>query len=484
MLMVHRRRYPHGGFLAHVSGYVGEVSAPQVESSDGRYRSGDIVGKTGLERQYNDRLMGTDGMRRVVVDSIGREVGRLEQTEAIPGKPVQLTIDYDLQVVAEQALAGQRGAVVAIDPKTGDILALASQPAFDPNDFAIRVPRTIWQQLNSDAARPLLNRATQAQLAPGSVFKIVMATAMLESKVLPADYNVFCPGHGLYYGRVFRDWKPSGHGQVDLHKSVVHSCDVFYYNLGRQMGIDSIAYYATQMALGRKTGIDLPGEESGLIPSEEWKQRVYRQKWYAGETISVAIGQGAVMTTPLQLAYSISGIMMGGVFRQPHLLKSDQPAHEIVFPIAESTVETVSQAMWGVVNEGGTAAASRLPGIEFSGKTGSAQVISNDGLRRAGARAELKDNAWFVGFAPRRNPEIVVSVLVQGGEHGSSAAAPIARDVVKAYFDKKNGTLPPITTEYLPGAAFRTVVAQVAPPAAITPAEESVPPVPSESSAQ
>ena len=453
MLMVHRRRYPKGGFMAHVSGYVGEVSADQIEENS-RYRPGDIVGKAGLERQYNEQLMGVDGMRRSVVNSVGREVGRLEQTDAVPGKPIRLTIDYDLQLVAEESLVGKKGAVVALDPRTGEVLAMASQPSYDPNDFAVRISKDEWQSLNEDPERPLLDRTIQAQLAPGSIFKILMATAMLESKAIPADYHVFCPGSAEFYGRVFHDWKKEGHGNVDLHDAIVHSCDVFFYNVGKQLGIDKISFYGANLGLGRKTGIDLPGEEPGLMPSEAWKERVYHQKWYPGETISVAIGQGAIAATPVQLGYMIGGIIMGGRFHQPHLLLSDQAAPEVDFPISDSTVDAVTQGMYGVVNEpGGTAYASKLSGIEFAGKTGSAQVISNQGLARAGKQADLKDNAWFVGFAPRQNPEIVVAVLVQGGEHGASAAAPIARDVVKAYYDKKQGKLPPqeLTTQAVPG---------------------------------
>jgi penicillin-binding protein 2 len=442
MLPVHRRRYPRGGFLAHVTGYVGEVSAKQIEKSNGRYRAGDIVGKSGLEQEYNDRLMGTDGMRRIIVNSVGREVGRLQQTDAIPGKPIQLTVDYNVQLAAEEDLAGKRGAVVALNPNTGEVLALASQPAFDPNDFAVRISKEEWEALNDDPAHPLLDRAIQAQLAPGSVFKVLMATAMLESKALPADYKVYCPGYATFYGRVFHCWDKKGHGEVDLHEAIVHSCDVFFYNVGKALGIDRISYYATHLGLGRKTGIDLPGEEPGLIPSEQWKERVLHQKWYPGETISVAIGQGAIVTTPLQLAYMVAGITMGGVFHQPHLLLTDVPSPVMDFPLSSSTVDTITSAMYGVVNEGGTAAGSRLPGIELCGKTGSAQVISNAGAKRAGDVASLRDNAWFVGFAPRQNPQIVVAVLVQGGEHGASAAAPIGRDVVKAYFDEKQGKNP------------------------------------------
>jgi penicillin-binding protein 2 len=438
MLMVHRRRYLADGFLSHASGYVGEVSAQEVERNNGRYRPGDIVGKTGLEKQYNETLAGTDGLRRVIVNSVGKEVGRLEQKEAVPGKPIQLTIDYDLQVVAEQALAGKRGAIVVLDPRTGEVLAMASHPAPDPNAFAVRVPRQEWQRLNEDPDRPLLNRAIQAQLAPGSVFKIVMATAMLESKVIPENFTIFCPGQAEFYGRVFHDWDKKGHGTMNLHQAVVHSCDVFFYNVGKRLGIDRISYYAVQMGLGRKTGVDLPGEETGLIPSEEWKKRVFHQQWYPGETISVAVGQGAVVATPLQLARTIGGIAMGGVFKQPHMILNAKDVPEQRFAISEDTTEKVTQAMFGVVNEGGTGAGVRLEGIELCGKTGSAQVISSEGLKRAGRRKEFLDNAWFVGYAPRRNPEIVVTALVQGGQHGASAAAPLVRDIIKAYYDKKS----------------------------------------------
>ncbi len=439
MLMVHRRRYLPGGFMSHASGYVGEVNEKQIEVSEGRLRPGDIVGKTGLERQYNDLLMGTDGMRRVIVNSIGKEVGRLSQQEAIPGKQIQLTIDYDLQQVAEQVMQGRRGSVVALDPQTGEVLALVSRPAPDPNDFAIRVSKDEWKKLNDDPDLPLLNRAIQAQLAPGSIFKIVMATAMLETKSVPDNFSVFCPGYGIFYGRMFKDhvYGKGSHGVVDLHRAIVQSCDIFFYNLGMRMGIDKISFYATKLGLGHKTGIDLPSEESGLVPSEEWVQRIFHRKWYAGETISVSIGQGAVTSTPLQLARMIGGVAMGGVFKQPHLIKDAPNVAEERFSISDPTVEKVTQGMYGVVNEGGTAAGSRLQGVEFCGKSGSAQVIGYDTRNKVGKQKRFKDNAWFVGYAPRRNPEIVVSVLIEEGEHGGAIAGPMARDIIKMYYDKK-----------------------------------------------
>jgi penicillin-binding protein 2 len=331
--------------------------------------------------------------------------------------------------------------VVALDPRTGEVLAMVSHPAPDPNQFAVRIPREEWQRLNEDPDTPLLNRVTQAHLAPGSVFKIVMASAMLETKIIPETFTSFCPGYADFYGRMFRChvYGKGGHGVVDLHQAVVKSCDIFFYNVGKRLGIERIAEYATGLGLGRRTGIDLPVEDPGLIPNEAWKKRVFKQPWYAGETISVAIGQGATVTTPLQLAYSIGGIAQGGVFKQPHLLMNARDVAEKRFALEEHTIEKVTQAMFGVVNEGGTAAASRLEGIEFCGKTGTSQLISFEGLKKvSGSRRRLLDNAWFVGYAPRRNPEIVVAVLVQHGLHGSSAAAPIARDIIKAYYDKKS----------------------------------------------
>jgi len=440
MLMVHRRRYLPGGFMSHASGYVGEVSEQQIEASNGKLRPGDFAGKSGLERQYNDLLMGTDGMRRVVVNSVGKEVGRLSQQEATPGKQIQLTIDYDLQQIAEEGMTDKMGAIVVLDARTGEVLAYVSRPAPDPNDFAVRVSKEEWQRLNDDEDKPLLNRGIQAQLAPGSTFKIVMATAMLESKVPPENFTAFCPGSATFYGRQFKCWVygKGGHGVVNLHNAIVHSCDVFFYNVGQRMGIDRISTYAKMLGLGAKTGVDLPSEDAGLVPSEEWVERVFHHKWYPGETISVSIGQGALMVTPMQLAYMVGGIASGGVFKQPHFLKDAPNVTEKRVALAEDTVEQVTQGLYGVVNEGGTAGAVKLEGIEFCGKTGTAQTIGADAKARFGkGEKKFKDNAWFVGFAPRRDPEIVVSVLVEEGGHGGVVGAPIARDIIKAYYDKK-----------------------------------------------
>jgi len=483
MLSVSRRRYLPGGFLGHATGYVGEASEQQIEASNGKLRPGDVVGKSGLERQYNDILMGTDGMRRVVVNSVGKEMKdmRLTEQEAIPGKQIQLTIDYDLQQVAEQSLGARPGAVVALDPRTGEVLAMVSRPTPDPNDFAVRIPKEEWRQLNEDPLRPLLNRAIQAQLAPGSVYKIVTATAMLEDHSISESFTTYCPGYGTFYGRQFKCWVysskkgPTSHGTTDLHDAILKSCDVFFYTVGMKLGIDRLAYYSDKMGIGHKTGIDLPSEEAGLMPSEPWVERVFHRKWYAGETISVAIGQGAITTTPLQLARLIGGIASGGVFKQPHMLKDAQNVAEVKFPLSEHTFEKITDGMYGVINEpGGTGGQLKLAGIELSGKSGTAQVIGYATRERMGKQKKFEDNAWFVGYAPKRNPEICVAVLVQeSGQHGGEAAGPVVRDVVKAYYDKKNhktsGTST-VTADQHESAPARSA-AVVAPVVALKPEE-------------
>jgi penicillin-binding protein 2 len=477
MLMVHRRRYLPGGFMAHASGYVGEVSEQQIEASNGKYRPGDFAGKSGLERQYNDLLVGTDGMRRVIVNSVGKEMGRELEQEAIPGKQIQLTIDYDLQQVAEAGLGDKKGAVVALDPQTGEVLAFASRPAPDPNDFAIRVSKEEWQRLNEDPGKPLLNRVTQAQLAPGSVFKVIMATAMLESKTPAENFTAFCPGYGVFYGQMHKCWVygKSAHGAVNLHSAIVHSCDVFFYNIGMRMGIGTISKYAKMLGLGARTGVDLPSEEPGLVPSEEWVQRVYHHKWYPGSTISVSIGQGSVMVTPLQVAYVIGGIASGGDYKQPHLLKDAPHVGEMHVDLAENTIEQVTQGMYGVVNEaGGTGQAVKLQGIEFCGKSGTAQMMSYGAASRLGL-GKGKNDGWFVGYAPRRNPEIVVAAVVEDtSEHGGTVAGPVVRDIVKAYYDKKNKkTQGQVTAQNQPSQLDKTASGQTvgAPKAVLKPEE-------------
>jgi penicillin-binding protein 2 len=440
MELIHaqRRLYPQNGLAAHVIGYVGEVSETELDSPDfAKYTPGDVIGKAGIERQYNDILMGVDGQRRVVVDNRGRERQIIGMKEAVPGRNLQLTIDLDLQVVAELAMENRKGAVVALAPRTGEVLAMVSSPAYDPNKFAGRIRSKDWKELTQNPDKPLLFRAVQAQLAPGSTFKPIVALAGLESGAIDGSTSVHCAGGASWYGRYFKCWKKGGHGNVDLHSGIVHSCDVFFYYTGNRTGIDKIAQYAELSGLGHKTGIDLPVEAEGLIPSSKWKIKNYRQKWYAGETISVSIGQGAVTVTPLQLAYAIGGLATGGVWCRPHLVKepaTGEKARRVSLNL--ENVSRVIDGMYGVVNEWGTGAASRLPGIELCGKTGTAQRASNEFLKGTQQGQGMKDNAWFVGFAPRTNAEIVVAVLYEEGAHGDRAGL-IVRDVIKAYFDKK-----------------------------------------------
>src|SRR5437868_13753720 len=455
-IMAHRRLYPRNGFMAHLIGYVGEVTEdmlnqPQFEL----YSPGDVVGVSGVEKQYNDLLMGKNGSGRSVVNSRGKEVQQLDSTPAIPGKQLKLTVDIDLQIAAEEALADKNGAVVAMDPRTGEILAMVSRPTFDPNNFAVRIKRDDWSKLVNDENHPLMNKAIQAQLAPGSVFKIIMATAGLQEGIAQ-DMKVTCNGGANFYGRYFKCWVVADHrvhGLVDISKGIYQSCDVFFYTLAQKLGIQRIAKYATAFGLGQKTGVDLPQEASGVMPSEEWKLRNFKQKWYAGETISVGIGQGAVAVTPMQLARAIAGITSGGVMHRPHVAFPQQlppnfiPAtaseHDVRMPIDPKNWETITDAMANVVNPGGTAALSHLQGIDFAGKTGSAQTISNVLKAKMGAmgKSKFKDNGWFAGVEPRRNPEIVVCVLLEEGEHGYLAARTAAA-VIKAYVEKKQKQQP------------------------------------------
>ncbi len=436
VIRAQRRLYPKDGTAAHVIGFVGEVSEADLNSSEfARFHQGDVIGKDGIERQYNDTLMGVDGQRRVEVDNLGRERQPIDDKEAVAGKNLRLTIDLDLQVVAELAMENRRGAVVALDPRNGEVLAMVSRPSFDPNLFAGRIRSRDWNDLIKNADHPLMNRAVQAQLAPGSTFKPIMALAGLESGMIDETFHVNCSGGQDFYGRYFHCHKV--HGGTDLHKGIVQSCDVFFYNVGNRIGIDRIAGMAELAGLGHKTGIDLPHEADGVMPSTAWKARLYRQKWYAGETISVSIGQGAVAVTPLQLARAIGGIAAGGVWNTPHLVKeAANLAPARVGNVNLENVQKVIYGMYGVVNEGGTGGRARLPGINVCGKTGTAQLASNELLKGTQLGKSMKDNAWFVGFAPREAPEIVVVALFENGEHGPNAA-PIVRDVLKAYFDKK-----------------------------------------------
>jgi penicillin-binding protein 2 len=446
-IMAYRRLYPRKGFLAHLVGYVGEVSEdmlnqPQFEL----YNPGDVVGKSGVELEYNQLLMGTNGSRQVVVNSHGKEVGEaLEEKPAVPGNPLKLTVDVDLQIAAEEAMQGKNGAIVAMDPHTGEILAMASRPTFDPNNFAIRIGRADWVKLINDPNKPLLNKAIQAQLAPGSTFKILMATAGWQEGIAQ-NLHVFCTGGAEFYGRRFGCWVKTGHGEVDLPKGIYQSCDVFFYTLAEKLGIDRIAKYATALGLGQKTGIDLPDEVSGIMPSEQWKLRNFRQKWFAGETISVGIGQGAVTVTPVQLMRAIAAISMDGRMVVPHVVDpTNLPSGYVEvarysqvksIPIDPNGWNTITDAMGRVLLPEGTAQSAHIPGIDIAGKTGSAQVVSLATRAKHAHDENLAQNGWFVGFTPRRNPDVIVCTLFEGGEHGKLAAR-IATQVIKAFVDKQ-----------------------------------------------
>jgi penicillin-binding protein 2 len=443
-----RRLYPRNGFAANLIGYVGEVSDDML--NDPRYayyEPGDVVGKSGVEQTYDSLLRGQDGSQDIIVDSHGREVGILGREPAVPGQGLKLTIDLDIQRAAEAAMGDRNGAIIAINPHTGSVLALVSRPAFDPNDFSVRVSRDEWNKLITDPRHPLLDKAIQAQLAPGSTFKIIMSLAGLEDNVAQ-DLKVNCAGGATFYGRFFACDKR--HGPVDILHAIPLSCDTYYYTLAERLGIEKIAYWAHKVGIGQKTGIDLPGEVSGTMPSEEWKLKTFHEKWYAGEVISVGIGQGAVAISPVQLVRAIAGIASGGVLKRPHVVEPDQlPAdyRQAIYdsyPGSGDATIPISPAIWETITEGmalttnsGTAAASHLANIDFAGKTGTAQVVNHSaGMKSLGTGAE-RANAWFVGIAPRRNPDIAVVVLVEHGGWGAEASAPLAARVIEAFVDKQ-----------------------------------------------
>jgi penicillin-binding protein 2 len=430
LIEAQRRLYPENGILAHTIGYTGEISEGELDNPDyAKYEQGQIIGKTGIEKQYNEWLMGVDGERQALVDNLGHEREVLGIKPATPGKNLQLTIDLDLQVVAELGLEGKKGGVVALDPGTGEVLAMASKPTFDPNKFAVRIKSKDWKEITNDPGNPLLSRPLQAQFAPGSTFKPIMAIAALETGNIDENTTFTCPGGATFFGHFYKCHQV--HGATSLHRGLAQSCDTYFYNVGNKMGIDDIAYYAHIAGLGERTGIDLPNEAAGTVPSPEWKLRNFRQKWYAGETISVSIGQGALTVTPLQLARAIGGLAVGGKWHTPHLVRTAKDDVK-EWALNPDNVQKVVYGTYGVVNEGGTGVRARIPGLEVCGKTGSAQTVSNEYAKAH----HIKDNGWFVGFAPCYKPEIVVAVLWEEGDHGMFAA-PIARDVMKAYFDKK-----------------------------------------------
>jgi penicillin-binding protein 2 len=445
---VERRLYPRDGFASHLIGYVGELSEDDLNNPRfAYYEPGDVVGKAGVEETYDALLRGTDGSRDVIVDSHGREVGYLRTQHATPGQDLKLTIDLDIQREAELALGDANGAVVVMDPRNGEILALVSHPNFDPNDFAVRINRADWTKLITDPRHPLMNKAIQDQLAPGSTFKIIMSAAGLQEGVAQ-NMHVMCNGGANFYGRFFKC--DHHHGMLSINEAIPMSCDTFFYTLAQKLGIDTIARYAISFGLSQKTGVDLPNEMAGIMPSTQWELKNFHQRYYPGSTISVGIGQGETQVTPIQLLRALSGIASNGHFVRPHVVAPDQmPADfqqavldsfpgsgDKTVPLNPDTWMTITDGMAAATSPGlyHTAEAAHLDGVDFAGKTGTAQVVGGgDTHTKGGAKTP---NAWFVGMIPRRNPEIAIVVLQEHGDWGSSSAL-MAQKIAIAYVNKK-----------------------------------------------
>ena len=442
------RKYPADALAAHLFGYVGEVSEGQVSE---QIPQGSIVGKSGVEFVYNSLLMGEDGARTIQINSVGREIDEIQKVPYVEGRRVQLTIDYDLQKAAEDGFrhAGFNGAALIMDPRTGEVLVHASLPSFDPNDFAAGIDSATWNALNQDSLKPLQNRVIQGKYSPGSTFKIVVATAALEEGLVKPDHTVTCNGGAYFFGRYYKCHLARGHGAVDMRHALEKSCNVYFYTLGNMLGVDKIHKWAEKLGLAGKTGIDLPNEQESLVPSTEWKQKRYGEKWYPGETISVSIGQGQVNVTPASLALMISTVANGGTRVTPHVIKAVDEgkgwkpvartavADRVAF--RPDTLAALHDGLWMVVNANGTGGRARIEGRDVSGKTGTAQVISNEGrLRARGSGKDLRDHGWFVFFAPRDNPEIAGVIFGEHNEHGY-LGAPIAKHVIETYFAKKEG---------------------------------------------
>ena len=442
------RRYPET-MAAHLFGYVGEVNDRDVAENDA-LKSGDIVGQSGIEKIYNALLMGNDGAKRVVVNSVGREIRTLDEEAATEGKRLQLTIDYDVQKAVEDGLAASEfnGAAVVLDPRDGGVLAFTSRPAYDPNAFVAGVDRATWASLTNDELRPLNDRAIQGKYSPGSTFKMAVGLAALEEGVITPDFRVSCAGSATFYGRPFKCWKKGGHGSVDLRHAIEQSCDVYFYTVAKMAGIDKINKWATALGLGVKSGIDLPNEVTGLVPSTQWKREKMHEKWYLGETISVGIGQGAVAVTPVSMAVYMATLANGGTRVTPHLLKAiddgsgwkpvPEPPPQSQAMFDHDKLQAIRDGLWMVVNAGGTGGRARIKDHDVAGKTGTAQVISNEGRANARGNKDLRDHGWFVFFAPRDNPEIAGVVFLEHGIHGPNAAS-VAHHVLATFFAKKEG---------------------------------------------
>jgi penicillin-binding protein 2 len=435
-----QRVYPTNTFAAHLLGYVREVSEEQMRQ--GRYRRGDMIGQSGLERLLDDYLRGTDGGEQIEVDALGRPVRIVKREEPNPGAQVITTVDRRIQEAAERALAGRPGAVVAIDPRNGDILAMTSSPAFGLDQFTGSLDRDEWLRIVRDPMTPLMNRALQSQYAPGSVFKVVVAAAGLqEGSLTPADH-IHCNGEFHMGGWTFKDWKEGGHGHVDLRSALIHSCNIFFYQAGLKVGADAIVRYARAFGLGALPGTDLGMEKAGFIPIPSVSRRRHRHGWQAGDTVNISIGQGPVLVTPMQVARMMAAIANGGILWKPRLVERVERADgTLAYASASKMTGQVNlspvvlaflrSALVGVVNEGGTGAAARLPGVSIAGKTGTAQSVAKSDASKG------QDHAWFASFAPANDPQVVLVVLVERGGKGGQVAAPIARQIYQAIFLEK-----------------------------------------------
>jgi penicillin-binding protein 2 len=469
-LPVPTRKYTLVEMAAHLFGYVGEVREEQLAKAeyDG-VEAGAIVGQSGVEQAYNRLLMGTEGARSVIVNSRGRELEEVGTDPPLEGRRLQLTIDADLQKAAEegfrhfgevQAGAPFNGAALVLDPRTGEVLTFVSLPGYDPNKFAVRIDPATWKELNTDKLRPLNNRVLQNRFSPGSTFKIVVAVAALEEGIATPDFRVFCSGGATFYGRYFKCWNDRGHGSVDMRRGIEQSCNVYFYTLGNMLGVDRMHKWAAALGMADRTGIDLPNEVPSIMPSTEWKQRVHKDKWYAGETISVAIGQGYVTTTPIALATMMMTVANGGTRHTPHVVKAvdegqgwkpvPPPEPKAVIKMKDSTVKAVRDGLWLVINGAGTGGRARLPGRDIAGKTGTAQVISLEGAQRARGKMDVRDHGWMVFFAPKDNPELAGVIFTEHSEHGYYGG-PIIKHIVETYFAKKEGKpLPPLVKPTVP----------------------------------
>lgn len=434
-----RRHYPLGPATAHLVGYLGKITEEQIRNNPAykNLPSYFMVGQTGLEKVFDQKLIGTPGEKIIEVDALGRELRLIKETPPSKGEDIYLTIDAILQESAYKSFEGYSGAFVAIKPDTGEVLALLSSPSFDPNMFVEGVSESYWKELTGNAQNPLLNRATQGLYAPGSTFKIITALAGLEEKVVtPEKIIANCAG-GITYGKwTFGCWRKDGHGPVNLRKALIESCDVYFYELGRLLGIKKIHKYATILGLGSPTGFSAD-EKGGLVPDEEWKRNYTKTSWFLGDTFNTAIGQGFLKVTPLQMANVMATFVNGGFKNSPIILRGTKP-HQTSFGIDNKNLMIINDALSAVVNEPeGTAAKARSSIIKFGGKTGTVQVVSKKTKEKISGRPNIEHHAWFIGFAPTENPEIAFSVIIEHGGSGGGVAAPVAKNILEGYIIKK-----------------------------------------------